>query len=366
MPLNNTTICKLQKIMYELRIPNETFKGYDKLIERIGKEVNSEQEFYNKYFDVIFSTSQFQYTNILDTTLRFCKEYNFTFDSDCTIKLIKLFKIKMRRDMFMLEDPQKLNDYIPYLTINYEILKLIIEICSENITLQNKIIELNLFNDEIINLIISKHCSNTYKKLVELEKIKIIDKHLDIACEYLNLDLIKFIIDKKFIPTNKHFMLLFEHEETDRIDEIIELLVSCGVEITLDNIKELAKQSIEVKNIDKYGIKVDDELVKICMEHSFSPAYLATKELSTDELHSLFSKYDKLSSIKKIIGKQKVKYDVECLRNACKIRINRGIISFLIKHGVKPDLICLENIINARHDQSIKIVYDALKPTLKK
>jgi hypothetical protein len=96
------------------------------------------------------------------------------------------------------------------------------------------------------------------------------------------------------------------------------------------------------------------------MDNNFSPEYLTMKELSIDELHYLFLKYNKSSDVKKIIGKQKIK----CLRNACKIRINKGIISFLIKHGVKPDLTCLENIINARHDQSIMTVYDAMEDTL--
>jgi hypothetical protein len=54
-----------------------------------------------------------------------------------------------------------MNDYVPYLTINYEILEFISKYCSENISLQNKIIELNLFNNELIKLIVSKYYSDT-------------------------------------------------------------------------------------------------------------------------------------------------------------------------------------------------------------
>jgi hypothetical protein len=233
-------------------------------------------------------------------------------------------------------------------------------------------------DDTLIRIIIDSGCFNVYKKLLDLDKINVLPEHLDWACgaRIHNVALITYIMDHKIIPTHKHFELLnqcineklcekyYQNQKINKkINEITEILIKFGIEITLDDIKQLAKEKIELSCIG--NVEVDDELFQICYDGNFSPKYLEKKELSAVQLHKLFLKYTKLSEIKKIIGKKKIKYDITCLRNACKFKLNKGIINFLISKGVKPDLTCLENIINARHDLIIGLVYNAIKDKLK-
>jgi hypothetical protein len=158
-----------------------------------------------------------------------------------------------------------------------------------------------------------------------------------------------------------HSVNIFDRNENNENNKnIINILVSSGLTVTLDTVKELARHELDFEKFYDYGLKVDDELFKICAEHKFSPSYLNDFNFTQEELHKLFLHCNKLSEIKSFIKSKNVTFDLTCLKNACKVGHNRGIINFLIKKGVTPDFECLKLVIKTISNPIINYVFDEL------
>jgi hypothetical protein len=111
--------------------------------------------------------------------------------------------------------------------------------------------------------------------------------------------------------------------------------------------------------LDELGITIDDEFIKICIDNNFKSKYLTNHVLSQEEIQNLFLKFTKLSDIKKIIGNNKVTFDVTCLRNACSIKNNRLVIKYLLKKNIVPDFECLRIVITNNYHPTISPVFNS-------
>lgn len=231
------------------------------------------------------------------------------------------------------------------------------------ITIMNRV----KLDDETIHLIIDNGLFDVYKNLT------VKPEHLLSACGAYTkkLEFIEFIIYKqKIIPTHEHFekFLKSDHIDTQLDSEFLDHLCKIGLIINLDDVKSLAKVKVDVKNLDELGIAIDDEFIKICIDNNFKSKYLINHGLSQEEIQNLFLKFTRLSDIKKIIGNNKVTFDVTCLENTCTLPNNSNVIKFLLKQGIRANVTCMKNIIVSTVNSSpiIAIVESYIKSIEKK
>jgi hypothetical protein len=142
------------------------------------------------------------------------------------------------------------------------------------------------------------------------------------------------------------------------ISKVIDKFTSAGYTLTFDDVKKCIEKRIEILDFYKYDIKVNDDLVMLCMNMRYYPDYFNNYDLSTELTRGLFLMTDYLPNIQRF---KKIKYDIECLRNACTIKDNSKVIHFLIEQGIMPDEKCVINLIDAYEITELKEIYSLLK-----
>jgi len=258
------------------------------------------------------------------------------------------------------------------------------ERCLKIIQLPIEKIELD---EETILLLLSIYENETsykiYINLVNLGKITPNIEHLKMVClAGKNRPIIEFILTHKVIPTHECLELLFKtfdgivcgkrneystygaYQGVHVSNGIIEDLTNHGLPITLDDVKLLAKHKIDI-DIEKFGIKPDNELINICIDKKFKPEYLEGYVGSLENLHYLFTKATKLSQVRPMIKNSGLKCDNVCLQNACTIKSNAVIIKFLLNQGIKPDMTCIKNILKSNGNASINHIFNSIMDKLK-
>lgn len=289
--------------------------------------------------------------------------------SDILLKLLSIIPTRSRHDFDTTVD--YINRNANLVEVNLEVLKYILQ--KRSIFFPSSINEINLFDKLSVTLIIDNGFYKIYKNLVETEKVKVCFEHLICACGATTKsdELVEFIIDKgKLIPTHECFDVLLKYPNLELYDkdllthgdstytsEIIDILINSGLQITLDDVKFMASNKIEVFNFD---FEIDEELVDICIENKFKPKYLSKYNFTQKTIQNIFLKYNKVFQIKDLIGSRKVNYDTTCLKNACSIRNNSSVIRFLLKKGVVPDLECLKTVVSVNNNNSISYILNGI------
>lgn len=211
-------------------------------------------------------------------------------------------------------------------------------------------------NDNALITICSDN-ADLYTKIVNFKKTKPIIKHLILTCEKISSEiicddkLIQKILEQNILPTHKCFEILTSKSiepNNNLIPNIINLLIKFGLVLTLDDIKSLAKDYVDI-DTKPLNIIPDSDLVNICMGNAFFPQYLDKANITDEQFHNLFkanpNSFD-FTDLDDFTKTHKLKYDVECLQLACKIHGNNDMIDFLVNEkNVIPDITCVENII---------------------
>jgi hypothetical protein len=283
------------------------------------------------------------------------REKNKRIDSNVFIKMIRYRK----------EVRDKIEDFIKLffdiLNIDHELIVTLFFLDIEPwVNIYDFIDKINDVSVDTINLLFEFGYYDTYIKLVENEKIIPTSEHVSMICGSVNcnIETIKYIINRKIIPSHdcidrilngnitlyKKYNYYFdplnigsEHKLSDNIPKVIDILTDCGLSLTLEDVKKLSNNKITILNFEKYGFEIDNELIQICLDKKIYPEYITTKCFSQERLKHLFKSVRHVSEIMDYIKDREVTYDIECLRNACKIKNNKEIINFLIKQGVEPD-----------------------------
>ena len=235
------------------------------------------------------------------------------------------------------------------------------------------------------NVALTKHILLTGPKLDEQSLVE--------ACKAVNLELVKYILDNKIIPTNKCFNAVIGHKpkiaekvgiikagvDSDSDSDynyghrhrnrtikkvgsgtnsnIIGLLKTFGYKITYDDLTNATKKRITIDNFDSLGIKLDTDFLEVCVGLGFYPYKTDGIVPSAVCLEKECEKSGNLTNIKKIIA-QGVAPTVKCLQNASKIRSNVQTIRYLLDKGVQPDLTCIKNITYCVGNSSSQIIVD--------
>jgi hypothetical protein len=241
--------------------------------------------------------------------------------------------------------------------------------------LNQNLIDKNVNINEYTNSIISI-CKNNFDIIATKLNIKVTDDNLNKACIYHNDNTIKYILDSGIIATNKHLDSYITDGKTGHgyysnnihiSEAIIDRLVESGGKLEYKHIVSLLSYKIELSNLDKYGIELENSFGKKCAEYEFYP--YKSKLKNTVEILEEICRYNynkyyyKDASILKLLKEYNTKYDIKpnitCLHNLC---CNNGktikSIEYIVdKCGIKPDTKCIELICS--NNKSQKIVSDA-------
>jgi hypothetical protein len=213
-------------------------------------------------------------------------------------------------------------------------------------------------------------------KLVLLSGCKLNTDALVSACSTCDIELIKFVLNNKVVPTKKCFDAIVEasdnnpqymaRSEKKNIEKkiiskksmCIDELKTYGYKITYDDVVSATKKRIMINNFASLGIKLDNKFMEICSDVSFYPYKVDGLKPTTTCLQNECKKAGNLTIIKDLV-KRGIKPDIQCLRHACKHKSNIQTIKFLIEKGnLIPDIECLKSIISTISNRTLTYIGD--------
>ena len=178
---------------------------------------------------------------------------------------------------------------------------------------------------------------------------------LNLACKYVNDHLVEFVLQNKISPTKETFKSIFEGEDlvskynyTSRQNNrlrppIINMIIQAGYVLTYDDVVLATRNFVKIDNIENYDIKLDGKFSELCIEIGFYPYDISKIDMTMECLRIACKKSGNLHQIRQIIKTYKFTPDNICLENASMHKQNIQTINFLIDHGAKPTLKCLQN-----------------------
>jgi hypothetical protein len=205
-----------------------------------------------------------------------------------------------------------------------------------------------------------------------LPQIKLIQKNLELACKYSNAITIGHILQHKIKTSKKCFDILLKRfkirnlqyikddfTQAIELTDIPELKIFCdyGYVITQDDLVDMIKNGIYVKNYKKYDLEIDDDLKDACNECLCFP-YPETK-LTKMGFACMFKSGIPFDIIKKIEKKYKMKPDFECLKMLCKGKNPdyKTLLYLSDDNDIMPNEECLKSIIRYGNERCIKHIY---------
>jgi hypothetical protein len=121
----------------------------------------------------------------------------------------------------------------------------------------------------------------------------------------------------------------------------LEQLIFFGLTITKEIVIFLIKKRLHINNIDKYGIDIDNDIMKECSRNAYYPyKYTIKPQIEVLEFECSHSNnITNISYLKELGGE----FNSQCLINACKTRSSGRVIKFLIeKCKVKVNSECIQ------------------------
>ena len=185
---------------------------------------------------------------------------------------------------------------------------------------------------------------------------------LELLCRiYPDDRYINTILDSKIIPNDKCIdnLCLYALEYCFNGD-IIENFIKYGYMVSQERFLYLVNHRIFLKDPIHYGLQVTEPILQKYIKICYIPPNCSKMLSKENHLAMLFNKKNNMSKIKKFIKIEKIKPDIECLRNACKIHC-RQYIKFLIeKCNLKTDGYCLKQFMN-KLPQIVKLLVDTFE-----
>lgn len=347
------------------------------ILKLIDKNVVFTQDFINKYID--FLTKNY-FSNWKSLCIQNCYNYEDALHSLILLNIIPddahiliLINYKRFDDIKLLLDNKLFTVTVEHIkmslscrhldmttlllqhcNLNNEILN---ECCingsmsNVNYILENKIIPndenlitvIRVRRDEIIDMFLSMGCLLTNNVFRE-------------ACKQNNIKIIKECFDNKIVPTTDNFDDLFKlchvYQNRERLNntrnsiitDIIDIFIYNGYQLTYDNLLKATSCSIVINNIEQFQFKLDNRFYDLCFDYNFYPSYY-DQQNNLNILIKECKRAGNLTNIRKIILKDKISPNQECLENACLVKNNHSVIKFLIETcNLKPNNKCLQNI----------------------
>ena len=265
-------------------------------------------------------------------------------------------------------------------TDNYatNIYKTIFELCTIKIVDNKKIFE-DYLNPNVINYLIEqRHLvieQNIIHKIITLYDEIILEKALryggtldnsllEKCCSSSNIcmyNILRFLFSNGISPTYTSFEKLINNKNINYyLDINVKLFLEYGYNITYEHLLKLTSKKIKIDNIEKYGIKLDDNYLKVCDKINFYPYPFDDIQQSDIELmNSCYPHRNKYINNQGIIPKQR------CMRLACSYKNNLNTIETLIDYGGKIDIECLQKTIELHtSNRQVTLIFEKFRETL--
>jgi len=133
-------------------------------------------------------------------------------------------------------------------------------------------------------------------------------------------------------------LVILNVESKNFIEELINLLLGYGYQLSQERFKELCECGLEIQMNDQKNINFNNEIYEICVNNSFYPNYKF--EGINEHLHGLrrlcTNRNTKLTTIKNYMKKHNVIPDNICLENAMLNKLTMKIIILLMDNKCVP------------------------------
>ena len=211
---------------------------------------------------------------------------------------------------------------------------------------------LNIFNTKLRQNDIN--VESTLQRIVEILTKEIVKKHINNNYKDIFLNSHGNKSSLQNLKTNAHL----EHPK------ILARALFYGLQVTKEVVLYLIEKYIHVNNLEKYGIDIDNDIMKACSKHRYYPyKYInkpPTEVLETECTYD--SNYDNLVYLKELGGE----FNDKCLINICKTRASGRSIKFLVeKCGVQVTNECIQKFEIANDFTGLSLLlkkYDDSKP----
>lgn len=201
---------------------------------------------------------------------------------------------------------------------------------------------------------------------------------LKYACDIKDKSVIEKILSYKIKPDHECFDVLIDDDRhhygyhtkgspaknADHVADLIDLLVSNGYKLTLEDVFDALHKGYYVHNIKQYGYKIDTEFINKCYQTGYFPYKDLEVKPDIECLRVECRKNGNLKNIKQLV-KQGLDPDIHCLRDACRVGSNIGTIRYLIEtKSIDPDLQCIKNLAETLNSNSqLKLILSHYNPT---
>ncbi len=145
------------------------------------------------------------------------------------------------------------------------------------------------------------------------------------------------------------------------IAEIMDIFIMCGLNVTKELIIKLLNKTCYISQIEKYGVKIDSDILYECSKYSYYPYKFDCKP-PISVLIKECSKSDNLETIKKL-KEYGGEFNSTCLLEACKNPKNGRTIKYLVNEcGVKSNNDCIKAFQEAHHLEALDCIIKGYKP----
>lgn len=174
--------------------------------------------------------------------------------------------------------------------------------------------------EQFMYLYIAEYHHKEVIEIIEKNGIILDSVHLEIACKFGSDELVEYVLNEKIKPTQRCFDAALSEEfglinvldiydlnknkkDITEITKIL-LLLNYGYKITQRDFAEVTKKYMYFRDYKKYGLEIDDKIMKICNYSLFYPY----DEMRTAEINALldFAKFPTIERLKIVIKR----YDI--------------------------------------------------------
>lgn len=187
---------------------------------------------------------------------------------------------------------------------------------------------------------------------------------LEKACEYLNSECIRKVLDQRVIPNKKCFMNVFcsGMRSREHAAEIVDILIGCGYILEPNDVTYAMSKGYgyHINNLQRFDFKLSTECFIACRKQNYFPYKYLKIDQREEEIYAICAT-GKLPELKEYINQHNIKPDVECIRYACKRTGNTGMLRYLIEtHKIKPDIECLKELVKVVGNPQLKYLASKL------
>lgn len=253
-----------------------------------------------------------------------------------------------------------------------------------HLDLVNDMINMRITIDaSIVDELLKKNTPQNFDifKNLFLHGLKMSTEILEIACKYINEQVMHYLLENKIQPNKQCFDAIVNSMADNNIGyrykskqnnipqvskktELINIITNFGYNLTYDDILYATRCKVVIKNIENYNIKFDNRFIEICSEIGFYPDY-NIKDLKPTSvcLEKECTRTGNIAQVKKLVN-MGIKPTTKSLENSCCHKNNMANVKYLVEQGAEPNLECIKNIARSLGNRTLDFIISEYEKTL--